>query len=77
MRLVFFHDLVLSRRTARVGEAGSAFYLQAEVVSWLPSLMNSLAAGVGQVTPWASLLGLGLPQGQRSQTGDPGAGCGQ
>lgn len=43
-------------------EVGSAFYLQGEMVSWLPFLMNSLAGELGQVTSWVSLLGLGLHQ---------------
>lgn len=40
----------------------SVFYLQGEMVSWLPFLMNSLAGGLGQITSQVSLLGLGFQQ---------------
>ena len=46
------------------GEVGSTFYVKVEMVLWLPFLTNPLGfdSGLGQVTSWASLLGLGLHQ---------------
>uniref|UniRef100_A0A452VAJ7 Tumor necrosis factor receptor superfamily member 1B n=1 Tax=Ursus maritimus TaxID=29073 RepID=A0A452VAJ7_URSMA len=46
---VFCHDLPGTViKNCWVGVVGSAFYLQGEMVSWLPFLMNSLAGALGR-----------------------------